>query len=165
MLNRRVADRHSIGIGDRSLRQSEKENGMSLEYVIYTDESEKKGKFYSNFYGGVLVRSPDLQSVINRLEQCKARLNLHQEVKWQKVTENYLEKYIALIDEFFEELAAGRVKVRVMFTQNQFIPTGLSPDQRRAEYHLLYYQFIKHAFGLRFAGIAGQEIQVRLNMD
>ena len=42
-----------------------------------------------------------------------------------------------------------------MFTQNQFVPTRLSPDQRRAEYHLLYYQFIKHAFGLRFAGIAG----------
>ena len=138
---------------------------MSLEYVIYTDESEKKGKFYSNFYGGVLVRSPDLHPVIDRLEQCKARLNLHQEVKWQKVTENYLEKYKALIDEFFDEVAAGRAKVRVMFTQNQFIPTGLSPDQRRAEYHLLYYQFIKHAFGLRFAGIAGQEIQVRLNMD
>jgi hypothetical protein len=138
---------------------------MSLEYIIYTDESEKKGKFFSNFYGGVLVQSPDLQPVIDRLEQCKAGLNLHQEVKWQKVTKNYLEKYKTLIDGFFDEVVAGRVKVRVMFTQNQFIPTGLSPDQRRAEYHLLYYQFIKHAFGLRFAGIACQEIQVRLNMD
>jgi hypothetical protein len=138
---------------------------MALEYIIYTDESEKKGKFYSNFYGGVLVRSSDLQPVIDRLEQYKAGLNLHREVKWQKVTENYLETYKTLVDGFFDEVAAGRVKVRVMFTQNQFIPTGLSPDQRRAEYHLLYYQFIKHAFGLRFAGTAGQEIQVRLNMD
>ncbi len=138
---------------------------MSLEYIIYTDESEKKGKFYSNFYGGVLVRSPDLQSMIDRLETCKTQLNLYQEVKWQKVTENYLEKYKALMDAFFDEVAAGRAKVRVMFTQNQFVPTGLSPDQRRAEYHLLYYQFIKHAFGLRFAGTAGQETHVRLNMD
>jgi hypothetical protein len=124
---------------------------MSLEYVIYTDESEKKGKFYSNFYGGVLVRSPNLQAVIARLQECKARLNLHREAKWQRVTENYLEKYAALMDGFFDEVAAGRVKVRVMFTQNQFIPTGLSPEQRRAEYHVLYYQFIKHAFGLRYA--------------
>ena len=37
---------------------------MSLEFIIYTDESEKKGKFYSNFYGGVLVRSPDLQPIV-----------------------------------------------------------------------------------------------------
>jgi hypothetical protein len=138
---------------------------MSLEYVIYTDESEKRGIFYSNFYGGALVRSPDLQPAIARLEQEKARLNLHREVKWQRVTENYLEKYIALMDCFFDEVAAGRIKVRVMFTQNQFIPTGLSPEQRRAEYHLLYYQFIKHAFGLRYSGIVGQEILVRLNMD
>lgn len=138
---------------------------MSLEYVIYTDESEKKGKFYSNFYGGVLVRSTDLQPVSGRLRQCKARLNLNREVKWQRVTENYLKKYKALLDGFFDEVAAGRVKVRVMFTQNQFIPSGLSPDQRRAEYHLLYYQFVKHAFGLRFAGIVDQEILVRLNMD
>lgn len=138
---------------------------MSLEYVIYTDESEKKGRFYSNFYGGVLVRSADLQAVIDRLEKCKGVLNLHQEVKWQKVTQNYLEKYKVLMDGFFDEVAAGRAKVRVMFTQNQFIPTGLSPEQLRAGYHLLYYQFIKHAFGLRFSGIPGQEILVRLNLD
>jgi hypothetical protein len=138
---------------------------MSLEYIIYTDESEKKGKFYSNFYGGVLVRSPDLQPIIDRLEARKALLNLNQEVKWQKVTENYLEKYESLVDGFFDEVMAGRAKVRVMFTQNQFIPIGLSTDQRRTEYHLLYYQFIKHAFGLRFAGTAGREIHVRLNMD
>ncbi len=133
--------------------------------MIYTDESEKRGRFYSNFYGGVLVRSPDLQGVIARLEQCKARLNLHHEAKWQRVTESYLEKYMGLMDAFFDEIAAGRVKVRVMFIQNQFIPTGLTPDQVRAEYYLLYYQFIKHAFGLRYAGIPGQGILVRLNMD
>ena len=80
---------------------------MSPEYVIYTDESEKKGKFYSNFYGGVLVRSPDLQPVIDRLEKCKTLHNLHREVKWQRVTANYLEKYVALINAFFDEVAAG----------------------------------------------------------
>ena len=57
-----------------------------MEYIIYTDESDKRGKYYSNFYGGLLVRSPDLQPVIARLEQRKAELNLHREVKWQKVT-------------------------------------------------------------------------------
>ncbi|NLS93245.1 MAG: hypothetical protein GXX96_13905 [Planctomycetaceae bacterium] len=72
---------------------------MSLEYIIYTDESDKKGKFYSNFYGGVLVRSVDLQGIIDRLEARKILLNMHQEVKWQKVTGNYLEKYKSGQDE------------------------------------------------------------------
>ena len=119
---------------------------MSLEYVIYTDESNK-GEVLLELLRRRARAVARPEPMIARLEQCKARLNLHQEVKWQKVTENYLEKYKALIDEFFDEVAAGRAKERVMFTQNQFIPTGLSPDQRRAEYHLLYYQFIKHAFG------------------
>ena len=88
---RGVTDRRRIAISvlGRSGRPR-KRIGMSLEYVVYTDESEKRGKFYSNFYGGVLVRSPDLQPVIDRLEQHKIRFNLYREVKWQKVTENYL---------------------------------------------------------------------------
>jgi len=138
---------------------------MSLEYVIYTDESDKKGKYYSNFYGGVLVRSPDLQSVIDALEDCKTQQNLHGEVKWQKVTENYLGKYVSLIDAFFDEVAAACVKVRVMFRQNQYVPTGLSTEQRRAEYHVLYYQFIKHTFGLQYSGDGSQIVNVRLNLD
>lgn len=138
---------------------------MSLEYVIYTDESDKKGKYYSNFYGGVLVRSTDLQRVIDRLNQCKAQLNLYQEVKWQKVTGNYLEKYRELMDALFDEVTDGRVKVRVMFTHNQIIPTSLTPEHRRAEYHMLYYQFIKHAFGLQYSGDGSQPVHVRLNLD
>ena len=136
---------------------------MSLEYVICTDQSEKKGAFYSNFYGGVLVRSLDLQPVIDRLEKRKAQLNLFQEVKWQRVTEKCLGKYNALMDGYFDEVAAGRVKVRVMFTQNQFIPTAFA-EQRRGEYHLLYYQFIKHAFGSGSRGCWPGD-PVRLNMD
>jgi hypothetical protein len=138
---------------------------MSLEYVIYTDESEKRGNFYSNFYGGVLVKSCDLQPVIDTLVECKNRLNLFQEVKWIKTTENYLEKYQVLMNAFFEEVAAGRVKMRVMFTQNQYIATGLSAEQRRAEYHMLYYQFIKHAFGLQYSNNGSTNIRVRLNLD
>ena len=56
---------------------------MSLEYVIYTDESEK-GKFYGTSTEVCSCYLPDLQPMISRLEQCKARLNLHQEVKWQR---------------------------------------------------------------------------------
>ena len=138
---------------------------MSLEYVIYTDESEKDGKYYSNFYGGVLVASTDLQPVIARLEARKAELNLHREVKWQKVTENYLEKYKGLMDAFYDEVAAGLIKIRIMFTQNMIVPTGLTSEQRREGYHRLYYQFIKHAFGLRYAGVPGHEIRIRLNLD
>jgi len=42
----------------------------------------------------------------------------------------------------------GILRMRVMFTQNSNRPTGLSDHQLENQYFLLYYQLIKHAFGL-----------------
>ena len=52
-----------------------------------------------------------------------------------------------------------------MFTQNRFIPTGLSSEQRQTEYHRLYYQFLKHAFGLRYSNDGRSPVNVRVNLD
>ncbi len=71
-----------------------------MQYVIYADESDDKGLYFSNFYGGVLVRSPDLEKVTNTIRDTKIANNLFKEVKWQKVTELYLDKYIALMQVF-----------------------------------------------------------------
>lgn len=139
---------------------------MATELVIYTDESDKEGEYFSNFYGGVLVRSRDLATVIAQLEVCKREQNLLQEIKWGKVTANYLDKYIAVMDEFFDIVAADAAKVRIMFTNNQFVPKGLTSEQRQTEYHRLYYQFVKHAFGLRYCTAeVGSPVGVRLNID
>lgn len=139
---------------------------MTTELVIYTDESEKEGEYFSNFYGGVLVRSRDLARVIQRLEQSKTQQNLFGEIKWQKVTANYLGKYVAVMDEFFDVIAQDVAKVRIMFTNNQYVPRGLTSEQRQTEYHRLYYQFIKHAFGLQFCSAEHPApVRVRLNLD
>lgn len=139
---------------------------MATELVIYTDESDKEGEYFSNFYGGVLIRSRDLVTCTTQLVECKRQQNLLQEIKWGKVTANYLAKYVAVMDLFFDMIAADKAKVRIMFTNNQFVPQGLSSEQRKTEYHRLYYQFVKHAFGLRFCQIELQPpIGVRLNID
>lgn len=136
------------------------------ELVIYTDESEKKGKYYSNFYGGVLVRSKDLQAVIQELEACKSEQNLLGEIKWVKVSANYLEKYVAVMGCFFDLIARDKAKIRIMFTQNCNVPVGLTREQLQNEYHLLYYQFFKHAFGLSYCNCEFERpIRVRVNLD
>lgn len=117
------------------------------EYVIYCDESVSKGAHYSNFYGGALVSSDHIDAVRASIAAKKAALNLHGEVKWSKTTENYKQKYIDLIDHFFDLVEGGSVKVRVMFTQNMFEARGLTAEQIESTYFILYYQFIKHAFG------------------
>jgi hypothetical protein len=135
------------------------------ELVIYTDESDKEGKYFSNFYGGALVRSTDLAQVIQRLEDAKLAQNFFGEVKWQKVTSNYLDKYKALLGEFLDLVAEDRIKVRIMFTQNRLVPQGLTSEQRQNEFHLLYYQFLKHSFGLPYANDGRTPLRVRVNLD
>ncbi len=138
---------------------------MAAEYIIYADESEKKGRYYSNFYGGALVRSTDLMSVESALEQQKESLGFHGEVKWQKVTANYLTRYQQLMDLFFDFVAAGQIKVRIMFTKNIHVPQNLTREQTENQYFLLYYQFIKHAFGLAHSNPTKTPVNCRLYFD
>ena len=42
-----------------------------MEYIIYSDESISDGKYFSDFYGGALVRSHDLKPIVNALNAKK----------------------------------------------------------------------------------------------
>jgi len=132
------------------------------EYILFCDESDKRGKYYSNLYGGVMVGASQYQRITNRLNERKAELHFFGEVKWDKVTGRYLENYKQLIQTFFEEVVQGHLRVRIMFRQNAHRPQGLTHEQVDLEYFLLYYQFIKHAYGLEYApGL----IRLRLYFD
>jgi hypothetical protein len=118
------------------------------EYVIFCDESDRRGVFFSNFYGGVRIPGSELMGVEQRLNAQKHRLGLTSEIKWEKVGPGLVDRYAHFIRAFFDEMAAGRVFARVMFTQNLHVPIGLTPEQHAESYYLLYYQFLKHGFGL-----------------
>lgn len=123
---------------------------MKKQYVIYADESHRKGKYFSNFYGGALVNYAELEKISGKLNAKKRELGLFQEVKWTKVTEQYLSKYLTLINYFFEFVISNKIKIRIMFRQNALVPQNLTREHEEKEYFLLYYQFIKHAFGIDY---------------
>jgi hypothetical protein len=135
------------------------------EYILFCDESVKEGKFYSNFYGGVLVPASAYEAASRRLNGTKLRLHFMGEVKWQKVTSNYLSKYMELMDAFFEELREGRAKVRIMFRQNARKPTNLTPEHHEQGFYMLYYQFIKHAFGFAHMPEHAAPVRLRVYLD
>lgn len=118
-----------------------------MEYYIYCDESLSKGRLFSHFYGGALVRSYDYDEVKAALDAKKLNLNLMGEIKWTKVSSNYLSKYIEMMDLYFSFIKMGKIKVRIMFQRADQVVNGRSDA---LQYHLLYYQFIKHAFGLPY---------------
>lgn len=118
-------------------------------YTIFCDESAKKGPFYSNFYGSALISSSDQESIENLLKCKKDELNIIGEMKWTKITKNYENKYKDFIKYFFEFVKTGRIKIRIMFTHNYRRPKQLTQEQKDNQYFLLYYQMLKHCFGLQ----------------
>lgn len=137
---------------------------MDKEIIIFCDESDSRGQYYSNFYGGVLVGSSKYLEISDRLNYKKQQLHFFGEVKWEKVSERYLDKYIQLVQAFFKEVKKGNVKVRIMFTQNYYVPQ-LAPEGKDVSYFKLYYQFIKNSFGLTFIPPAKNDIILRLLFD
>ncbi|PZQ46911.1 MAG: hypothetical protein DI551_04270 [Micavibrio aeruginosavorus] len=138
---------------------------MTSEFIIYCDESDKTGKHFSNFYGGLLLDSKNLDRITKSLKDKKLELNLLKELKWQRVTEPYLSKYMAAIDLFFEFIKSGDLKIRLMFTQNIHKPTGLSREQQENEFTILYYQFIKNGFGLRHIPSENAPVNLKIFLD
>lgn len=118
--------------------------------IIYCDESVSKGAYYSNFYGGALLEETDYDLISSQLNKKKEELNLFQEIKWTKVTAQYLDKYIEFINFYFNFIKSEKIKIRIMFRNNKYKAQHLSKYQELNGFYLLYYQFIKHAFGLSY---------------
>ncbi|RIY00870.1 DUF3800 domain-containing protein [Aureimonas flava] len=133
--------------------------------LIYCDESLSKGAFFSNFYGGALIEASDRESIEHALDAARQANGLNAELKWTKISAGYKDKYIAFIDAFFDLVAENRIKLRIMFTQNSNRPLGLTDDQIDNAYFLLYYQLIKHAFGLAYCGTSRTNKRVSIYLD
>ena len=131
------------------------------EYILYCDESVGKGKKYGDFFGGCIVSSKDLKYTIETLEKCKTDNNLFGEIKWTKATELYLEKYINVVDCFFSLIREGKIKVRIMFRK---MTDQYEAESKNDKYFKLYYQFIKHSFGLRSL-TDSEPINLRIYLD
>ncbi|KAF4530840.1 hypothetical protein B566_EDAN018871, partial [Ephemera danica] len=140
-------------------------DNVSRELIIYCDESDTSGRHFANFYGGAAVESVHHDEVVSRLQAVKDAHNLFGELKWQKITENYAEKYRAFVDETFALMGEGKLRMRVMFTHNYFSAHRLTPDQRENGFFMLYYQFVKHAFGLRYAATGPNPAHIRIYFD
>lgn len=139
---------------------------LSFMYYIWTDESDSQGKYYANFYGGILISSKHYEEVLGRLVNVVKSVGLeNEEIKWQKVNEYTEHRYQRIIDELFLILGEGKAKMRIFFRHRQFEPSGLTNEQRRKEYPKLYYQFIKHDFGLIHSNPKRKVIRVRLLID
>lgn len=134
-------------------------------YYIWFDESDKEGAYYSNFYGGILVDSKNYENVLAMSKTFVEELGITEEIKWQKVNEFWYEKYLTLVDFIFDLLAQGYIKIRIFFRNNQYTAPYLTREQRHKAYPLLYYQFIKHAFGFQYSNPENKPQYLKIMLD
>jgi hypothetical protein len=138
---------------------------VTKRFIIYCDESDTKGRFYSHFYGGGLLEASKQAAIHSELQDIKNEIGVFGgEMKWQYVTENYREKYVRFVNAIFDIVERGDLKIRIMFTQNRWVPL-LDDFQVENEYFLLYHQFVKHAFGLRYCTHDGGEASAAVLLD
>ncbi|MDE6754146.1 MAG: hypothetical protein K2J82_06000 [Muribaculaceae bacterium] len=132
---------------------------------IWLDESDKKGAYFSNFYGGILINSIYYEEIISNLTQLCEEIGIKEEIKWQKVNGYTYEKYIRIVDFIFDILKKGYAKIRIFFHNNQFKAVYLTEGHKENEFTILYYEFIKHGFGLKYCDWPENERRVRLYID
>ena len=135
------------------------------EWILFCDESVGKGEYFSNFYGGALVKASQYERITKRLTTLTKELGISGEVKWSKTTESRREAYLALVKSLFAEIRSDHVKLRIMFTHDYHVPTGLTDEHRANTYFILYYQFIKHAFGFQALQANQSERWLRIYFD
>lgn len=73
---------------------------MAREYIIYCDESDDKGQFYSNFYGGALLLASQREEIETVLRDVKGDQK-ESEFKWTKIGPHNEMRYIAFVEAIF----------------------------------------------------------------
>jgi hypothetical protein len=138
---------------------------MAREYIIYCDESDDKGKFYSNFYGGALLHANERKQIEQVLTEAKGDRK-GSEFKWTHIGPHNEALYIAFVDAFFGLIKDEWLKVRIMFTQNINQTKGLVEYSVDSEFFILYYHFLKLAFGLRYCNLdRAEDVNVTVFLD
>lgn len=132
---------------------------------IWLDESDKKGSYYSNFYGGILMDSRKYDFVLKEATNLLTELGIENEIKWQNVNAYTFDRYVRIVDYIFDLLERGDAKIRIFFRNNQYKAIGLTKAHQANEFTILYYEFIKHGFGLRYCDMPLDERFVRLYID
>ncbi len=127
------------------------------DYEICADEAWTHGgdppNRYWCFFGGLFGPEPDLDRLESRLNKVVARHGNRREVKWKNVSDPTEALYKELVDELLESLRLLRLKYRQVFLDRMFVyvpPQGTPTAAGIDVQFRIYYQFLKHAFGIQY---------------
>lgn len=140
---------------------------MATKYQIFADEAwthQHPLNRYHTFFGGIFGKESDIDRLSTKLSNIRAISSFkNQEVKWSTLSPKNYDFYVSLVDCFFKNIEEGAIKYRQMFLDRAFQYDGNAGDSDLDVQYKLYYQFIKHSFGIQFLPKEESEILLRLD--
>ena len=122
-------------------------------FAIYADEAwthEKPLNRYHFFFGGLLGSCSEMQELELCLKNLQNKHNDRREVKWSNLSKRNYNLYIDFINCFKNFILFKNIKYRQMFKDRSFHYTNDPLSNPLEAQYKLYYQFLKHSFGLKY---------------
>lgn len=147
---------------------------MGDRFEICADEAWTHGAAIPNrywcFLGGLFGTESESDALETALRKRLDAASHKAEVKWQGTTPVTLDLYCDLVDLFFDVVCSSALAYRQVFLDRSFVHVPAPGEPKRSSLDvqfLLYYQFIKHHFGLEHLPAASvdepHEILLRLD--
>jgi hypothetical protein len=144
-------------------------------FEIWADEAWTHGGGEPNrywcFFGGVMGPQAAIDRLDSELSKIKRAHNLAGEVAWANVRAKNLPPYRAMVDCLVDLLQRTDLHFRQVFLDRSLIRVdqngAANPVADLDVQYLIYYQFLKHAFGIRYLPVAppGQTHRILIRLD
>ncbi len=132
----------------------------------WTHQSEPLNRRWC-FFGGLLGRQHEIDALRANLAAKAAELSLRGEIKWSKISPRSGRAYENIVAAFFDEFERlGSLRLRQIFLDRSYVPKPGVYDENASGLDIqykLYYQFLKHSFGLEHLPAGPTNIIVRLD--
>lgn len=140
---------------------------MVTKYQIFADEAwthQHPPNRYHTFFGGIFGKESATDRLSTDLSKIRASSKFkNQEVKWSTLSPANIEYYKNLVDCIFHHILNGNIKYRQMFLDRAFQYNGPIESSELDVQYKLYYQFIKHSFGIQY--LNGEDIEILIRLD
>ncbi len=147
---------------------------MGRIYEIFADEAWTHGGHPLNrywcFHGGIFGPQSSLDRLEKNLETIINRWGIAGEVKWSKLSLKNIDCYKELVDCLVDSVRNDDIKYRQVFLDRSYVwqPRHNPIEQGEIDVHFkIYYQFIKHSFGLKYLEIDpnGEVTKIFVRLD
>ena len=141
-------------------------NWKAGAYSVISDESERKGRRYSYFYGGLLIPNASIPECRFLLSAVALSCRIKGEIKWTKTSLHNVEAYMQMASTFLMLVEEGSCRLRVAYNSNDHLHAASAKrGTSKALYLKLYHNFLLNGFSLRWANLPPKSKDLFFLMD